>query len=270
MTVVETRLAMSQLDQITALRISGEDVSLAELVRSWQLSGKTELLAEAARDLILQNAIRNRGLTVSDGELQAAADEFRRDQKLERAVDTHNWLTERGWSVERLERHLEQKLLHEKLINNVATEDAIRQHFAEHRRAYDQAAIAHLVVGDRAVAEELLSQIHEEDADFEGLVRQHSIDTTTNQSGGRLGLTNRLSMSPLIESHVFSASESQVIGPFETKNGFHLIRIERLISGQLDDNVSEAIRQDVFESWLDGQIAAADVEWTILQDGAEK
>lgn len=259
---------MSQLDQITALRIAGEDVSLAELVRSWQLSGKTELLAEAARDLVIQNAIRDRSLTVSDDELQAAADDFRRDQKLERAVDTHNWLTDRGWSVERLELHLERKLLHEKLIDDVATEEAIRLHFAEHRRAYDQAAISHLVVSDRAVAEELLSQIDEDDADFESLVRQHSIDTTTNQNGGRLGLSNRLSMSPLIESHVFSGSEGQVIGPFETNNGFHLILVERLISGQLDENVSDAIRQDVFESWLDGQIAAANVEWTILQESA--
>lgn len=258
---------MSNLDQITALKIAGEDFSLAEVVRSWQLSGNTELLAAAARDLILQNAIRDRGLTVSDEELQAAADDFRRDQKLERAVDTHNWLKERGWSVERLEQHLEQKLVHEKLIDDVATEDFIRQHFAEHRRAYDQAAIAHLVVADQAVAEELLSQIDEDDADFEALVRQHSIDTTTNQTGGRLGLTNRLSMSPLIESHVFAASEGQVIGPFKTKNGFHLIKIERCISGQLDENVSEAIRRDVFESWLDEQVTKANVEWTILQDG---
>lgn len=259
---------MSQLDQITALRIAGEDVSLAEVVRSLQLSGKTELLAEVARDLIIQIEISKRGLAVSDEELQAAADDFRRDQKLERAVVTQNWLKDRGWSVERLELHLERKLLHDKLIDEVATEDAIRLHFAEHRRAYDQAAISHLVVSDRAVAEELLSQIQEDDADFESLVRQHSTDTTTNQNGGRLGLSNRLSMSPLIESHVFSASEGQVIGPFETKNGFHLILVERLISGQLDENVSEAIRQDVFESWLAGQIAAANVEWTILQESA--
>ena len=97
---------MSNLDQITALKIAGEDVSLAEVVRSLQLSGKTELLAEVARDLIIQSEISKRGLTVSDGELQAAADDFRRDQKLERAVDTHNWLNDRGWSVERLELHL--------------------------------------------------------------------------------------------------------------------------------------------------------------------
>lgn len=257
---------MSQLDQITALRIAGEDVSLARLVQSWQLSGKTELLTDAARDLILQNAIRDRGLIVTDEELQAAADEFRRDQKLERAVDTHNWLNDRGWSVEPLELHLERKRLHEKLIDDVATKDTIRQHFAEHRRAYDLAAIAHLVVSDRAVAEELFSQIGDDDADFEALVRQHSTDTATNQNGGRLGLTNRLSMSPLIESHVFAAVEGQVIGPFETKNGFHLILVERLISGQLDDNVADAIRQDVFDSWLDDQVTAANVEWTILQE----
>jgi parvulin-like peptidyl-prolyl isomerase len=151
-------------------------------------------------------------------------------------------------------------------MSDVATDDAIRQHFAEHRRAYDQAALAHLVVSDRAVAQELLSQIDEDDADFESLVRQHSLDTATNQNGGRVGLTNRLSMSPLIESHVFAASEGTVIGPFETKSGFHLIKVERLISGQLDENVTAAIRQDVFATRLDQQIKAANVEWTILQD----
>lgn len=257
---------MSQLDQITALRISGEDVSLAELIQSLQLGGKTELLTEAARDLVIRNAIQARGLTVSDEELQTAADTFRRDNKLERAVDTHNWLKERGWSVERLELYLERKLLRERLVDDVATEEAIRRHFAEHRRAYDQAAIAHLVVSDCAVAEELLLQINEDDAEFDALVRQHSLDTTTSQTGGRLGLTNRLSMSPRIESHVFAAAEGDVIGPFETKNGFHLIKVERIISGQLDENVTETIRQDVFESWLDEQVIAANVEWTILEE----
>jgi parvulin-like peptidyl-prolyl isomerase len=260
---------MSQLDQITALRIFGENISLAEVVRSWQDSEKTELLAEAARDLVIRRVIRDRGLTISDTELQAAADQFRRDQKLERAVDTHNWLKDHGWTVERLELHLEWKLLNEKLVSDIATEGAIRQHFAEHRRAYDQAAIAHLVVRDRAVAEELMSQIEEDNADFEALVRQYSTDTTTNQNGGRLGLTNRLSMSPLIESHVFAASEGATIGPFETKNGFHLIRIERLINGQLTESISETIRQDVFESWLDDQVSSANVEWTILQEPAD-
>jgi len=38
------------------------------------------------------------------------------------------------------------------------------------------------------------------------------------------------------------------------------------LSGLLDKNVSEAIRQDVFESWLDAEIAAANVEWTILRE----
>lgn len=260
---------MSQLDQITALRISGEEVSLAEVIRSLQLSGNTELLTQASRDLIIQNAIQDRGLTVSDDELQQAADNFRRQQKLERAVDTHNWLQERGWSVERLELHLERELLLEKLINDVASEDAVRQHFAEHRRAYDQAAIAHLVVSDRAVAEELLSQIDEEDADFEALVRQHSLDTTTNQNGGRLGMTDRLSLSSQIESHVFTASEGDVIGPFETNSGFHLIRVERIVNGTLDERNAEAVRRDVFESWLEEQTAAANVEWTILQESAD-
>ena len=106
---------MSKFDQITALKIAGENVSLAHVVRSLQLSGKTQLLAELARDLIIQDAISKRGLTVSDEELQTAADNFRRDQKLERAVDTHNWLKDRGWSVEHLELHLERQLLHEKL-----------------------------------------------------------------------------------------------------------------------------------------------------------
>lgn len=258
--------AMSQLDQITALRISGKDVSLAEVVQSWRLSGKMELFAEAARDLVIQRSIRDRALSVSDEELQAASDDFRREQSLERAVDTHSWLNECSWSIDRLELHLERKLLQVKLMSDVATDDAIRQHFAEHRRAYDQAALAHLVVSDRAVAQELLSQIDEDDADFESLVRQHSLDTATNQNGGRVGLTNRLSMSPLIESHVFAASEGTVIGPFETKSGFHLIKVERLISGQLDENVTAAIRQDVFATWLDQQIKAANVEWTILQD----
>lgn len=250
---------MTLLDQITALQIDGEDFSLAAVLRMLGHTGRTAFLIDAARELLIERAARERGLRISTESLQSAADAFRAERNLHGVDQTHAWLTARGWNASDLERYLELRLLRAQLIDDVASTQRIEQHFAEHRRAYDQARLAHILVAERSVAEELLAQIHDEEADFGELARRFSIDSATVRKGGELGQIERASLSPAVESAVFAANAGDIVGPIQTSRGFHLINVYAVIPGQLDQTVTEAIRKDLFDQWLDGQLQSANV-----------
>ncbi len=177
---------MTALDQITALQINGDDVSLADVLQTLGHTGRTAFLIDAAKELLIERVARERGLSIDDDELQSAADTFRAARNLHRADETHDWLAARGWSTTDLERHLEIRLLRARLTEDIAPPDRIEQHFADHRRAYDQARLAHILVAERPLAEELLAQIPDEEASFGDLARRYSIDTATAHVRGDL------------------------------------------------------------------------------------
>src|SRR5205085_6201838 len=143
-------------------------------------------------------------ITVSTPELQQAADELRRRAQLTKAADTHRWLAERHLSVDDLEANLEYELLQHKLAAQMP-QSRVEQFFAEHRTRYDRARIAHLVVAQENIAQELLSQILEGERDFAELARQHSLHHASRPHGGSLGLVERLSLNPAVASAVFNA-----------------------------------------------------------------
>jgi len=250
---------MTALDRITALQINGEDVSLSVVLKTLGQTGRTTFLIDAARELLVERAALERGLRIDDDELQSAADTFRVARNLHRADDTHAWLTARGWSAADLERYLELRLLRARLTEDIASPDRIAQHFADHRRAYDQARLAHILVAERPLADELLAQIQDEEASFGDLARRYSIDTATAHMRGELGQIGRSSLSSAVESAVFAAADDDVVGPIQTTRGFHLIKVHALILGQLDKNVEAAIRADLFGQWSDEQLRSARV-----------
>jgi parvulin-like peptidyl-prolyl isomerase len=240
--------------------VQGEPLTLQELLQVGRRSGKFKALIEdAVREKVVAQAARRAGLTVSTPELQQAADLFRRRAKLTKAGDTHRWLADHQMTVDDLEANLEQELLQQKLAAQGPPLRVV-QFFAEHRTRYDRARLAHLVVAQESAAQELLSQIQEEELDFAALARQHSLDHESRPRGGSLGVVHRKSLSPAVESAVFNARKGQVVGPVKTDMGYHLIKVEEILLGQLDAGIADAIRQELFRSWLREQIQKAQVD----------
>lgn len=250
---------MNPLDHIPALDIHGEQVSLGAVFQAIDPDERQRFLRLVARDFVIAREARDMGISVSDEELQFAADQFRLERKLHKAADTHEWLEANGWNAEDLERRLERRILKERLMAEVAPQDRIEQHFAEHRREYDRVLLAHLVVSDRSVAEELLAQIHDDQTDFTELACKHSIDEATCRIGGELGLTMRTTLAPAIESAVFAATNGEVIGPFKTKHGFHLVKVQYLQFAELTLHVSQAVQSNLFETWVERQMLNAGI-----------
>jgi len=255
---------VSELESIIAVTVEDQPLSLREVLHTWKVTGDLQrLLEQAAQERLIAEAARAEGVTISDQELQTAADAFRKARGLHKAAQTQAWLAERHLGVEDLQILIERPLLRRKLAEHV-TAGQVERYFAENRSQFDRARLSQIVVAREGVASELLSQITDDGVDFAALARKHSLDTLSAPAGGSLGVVERKKLSPPIESAVFGARAGDVVGPFKTAQGFHILKVEEILPAQLDSKTSEAIRDRLFEDWLRQRQRRARVQTPLL------
>ncbi len=251
---------MSDLKSVVVATVQGAAVSLHDLLRSVKLKGQLSgLIAATVVDRIIADTALKHGLGVSDEELQQAANAFRLSRGLSKAADTRRWLAQNHLEESDLEESLHRELLQQKLAEHV-TRDQVAKHFADNRARYDRARLRHLVVQKDGIAQELLSRMQEEDADFAELARQHSLDQRTRSSGGDLGIVSRAAMPPVVAAAVFAAKNGEVVGPLPHAGAFVLIKVEEILPGQLDGPTTADIRQVLFRDWVARQIQNGKIE----------
>ena len=256
-------IVVSELSGITAATVNGKEVSLADVLQVLKADGKLQFLQEALRSLVITDAAQDAGLGVSDEELQAAADRFRQRRGLQSADDTMTWLKQRSLTLDDLEDRLCRAILVDKLREQVV-DGKEEQYLAEHRADFDAATVSHIVVADEGLAQELKSQIDDEEEDFAVLARQHSIDAASASNGGRVGKVGRNMLAPMAQAAVFGASAGDVVGPVKTDQGYHIIQVESLTDGSLTDEIKSAIQARMFNEFVADAYRKAGVKLELL------
>ncbi len=248
------------LDSQTVLVSAGTtSLSLGDLLRSLHQQQRLRpLLLEALAEAIILDAGRAAGLSVSDTDLQSAADRFRQRRGLSSAEQTRAWLAREGLSVADFESALQRDLLVARFRLHL-TQPHLAGHFAAHRDQYARARLRQLVAASEGEARELLTQVEDEGADFIDLARQHSLAGPAAQAT----LLHRRALPAAIAQALFAARPGSVVGPFATPQGFCLFLVEELLPAELDEQTAEAIRQELFDAWLHQRLREAriDLSW---------
>jgi len=255
---------MTDFHEVVAATMHGQEVSLHDLLYCLKIHEKTAWLTETVQTMVMMRAASRAGLTIQDAELQRAAEQFRRSRRLYKAADTFRWLQERQMTVRDLETRLEQELLTVKLREHVTT-GQIERYFAEHKTAFDTARIAHIMVDKSGVAHELFSQLTEEDADFSTLARKYSLELSSRDAGGYVGLVRRKMLSPAAEALVFTAQAGAIVGPVKTEAGYQVIQVQEHLPSTLDDAIRAEITTSLFTDWLRAEMRQAQVALPLLQ-----
>lgn len=237
------------LEEIIAIEIGSEEVSLADVLRHAKFNERLQIFDDAVAAALISIECEKRGIEITDDELQEAADGFRTRRELYDGEKTAQWLAERRLSYSDWEDLLEAEILKSKLIKTL-TDGQIEQYFAENRLSFDSAKLSRLMVKGEEIARELRLQIVEEDSDFHTLARKYSIDEKTKLAGGYVGDVTRKSMEATVESAVFGATNGQVVGPFKLSSGWTLFKVESINRAALDDEMREIIKNQIFDEWL--------------------
>ena len=119
--------------------------------------------------------------------------------------------------------------LREQAIKEVSvSEEEARQFYEEHPERFEHpemVKVAHILVSDKALAEELLQQL-KAGADFAALAKEHSLDKESVAHGGLLPWFSRGQMEAHFEEAAFSLEPGQISSVIETSHGYHIIRAE--------------------------------------------
>lgn len=234
------------------VRIDDEVVGIEEFVRILKLTGQFDsLLEQLVRDKLTVRAAKKQGLSVSPGEIQERADQFRRVQGLHRATDMNHYLDTLGVSLEEFESFITDSLYQEKMMEQVCSDKAVEQYFKLNSPKFDSIEVSHIVLDTEGKAKEMISVLRDDPDSFGEMAREHSIADTREQ-GGVIGKVLRGSLKTEVEAKVFNAAVGDLLGPFPSpdKSFYEIFAVDAKNPAVLDEDTAAEVRRLLRDDWL--------------------
>jgi parvulin-like peptidyl-prolyl isomerase len=219
---------------------------LAYLRRSHKIA---EIAASTEYEALILALCEQRGIRVSEEELQAAGNEFRLKHKLLGASETLAWLQEQRITVEDWTQGIRVALLIKNLKEHLFGA-SVDGHYLSNRKDYRRIALSQIVVRDLTDALKIVSRLQEDKAAFCALAIEYSKGQQSKEKGGFAGIHFLSKVMPEVAQAIYDAKEGDVIGPLETKLGYHIIKIEKWFPVELNESVREEILESLFKAWL--------------------
>ncbi len=232
---------LAYVGQITISRHAFREACERESLRASEIAMEGvpgEIERQVARELIdrevmVQVAIAH-GFTVSDDDLQARVQAVM--AQFPDAETARRSLATTGTRPEDLEAQLRRDLLVDRLEQEevrrvLPSIEVLRQRYTGQRARFihpERVHARHILLpgtpSGRRTARTLVRDLAS-GMPFELLAHQHSQDVTTRDSAGDLGFFERGRMLPAFERAAFTARPGQVVGPVETRFGYHVIEV---------------------------------------------
>jgi len=162
------------------------------------------------------------------------------------------WLLRKGWSHEDL-RYFATKAHRLQLFKQRMFAGEIELRFLERKLQLDQVTYSLIRVKEGALAQELYHRLNDDGEDFAALAAAYS-QGPERETGGRIGPV------PLAQAHEVVANQlrisvpGQLWAPIFLVNIWLIIRLDHLEPARLDDDVRQAMLDDLFDEWLENRV----------------
>jgi peptidylprolyl isomerase len=236
--------------QVSIASVGNEDVTVEDLIFHLKVDLGQNVVDSAVHERLLKAASNEMGIHIGEEELQEAANDFRRRHRLISAQETFDWLADNGLSVEDFERKLEDDLIRERIISEVATEDAIQGIFLENISGFQRAKIGIIVVERKRVANEIIDQLMKGEADFIELALKHSILKDVGKDGGFMGNVYRNELPYAVDEVVFDEDAPMLVGPVEVGGNFYVVNVFEKANSDLDETAREICRRMLLDEFI--------------------
>jgi parvulin-like peptidyl-prolyl isomerase len=226
------------------------DISDIDILNEVRLSGQWSKLRESilARRM-LQRIAGEKGIEVTETELQQAANELREYYNLQKAEDTWTWLEQHGLTLDLFEEMLHGTFLRDKLANTLFT-NQVDAYFTSHQLDFTEVALYEVILEDEDLALELFFSLKEREMTFFEIAQHYLPDQELGRKGGYRGYLKRMDLSPAIAAAVFAAKPPQILNPITTSKGVHLILVDEILQPELTPELRKQIIEMLFTSWL--------------------
>jgi peptidyl-prolyl cis-trans isomerase C len=235
----------------TAILASGSGISITSAdflgeIEAIPEPGRSELLADQKKvEMVVANMFVRRSLAkkAEDAKLPSQPALVTRLRLARDRVLAEAWLAkvDSDWSPP----------------NDAALDKLARSSYAAEEKAYtfpEQRRVRHLLIaaateGAEAKAKELMTKLRG-GADFELMIKETSADPGSAKKGGDLGFFGRGRMIKPFEDAAFGmANPGDLVGPIETKFGWHILRLEEIkpAGKRPYEEVAEGIKRQIVD-----------------------
>jgi peptidylprolyl isomerase len=234
------------------VKIDSETINTDEFIRYLKLSGQfVSLVDRMVGQRLAVHSARNQGLRVTNEEVQARGDQFRRLHGLHRASDANRYLDSLHVSLDEFEAFLVDGLYQDKVMGQVCGDEAVQTCFHLNSPRFDSVDLSHMVLDGEGKAKEMIALLSDDPDCFEDMAREHS-RAASREQGGRIGKVLRGSLRTDVEAKVFHASIGKVVGPFVStdRSTFEIFRVNARHPARLDEPTRADVRRRLHDDWL--------------------
>jgi len=199
-----------------------------------------------ARALVLDQICAAVPLTPDDE--QALLREYLARQQVTDEPALQLWLQQRRWTLEDL-RAVATRQMRVLRFSEARFGSEVEPRFLDRKLELDQITYSLIRVQDADLARELHQMIKEGEADFPELAPVHSSGPEA-RSRGVVGPISLAAAHPELMARLRVASEGQLLDPFCVTELWLVVRLERRLPAQLDEEMRVKLLQELFEQWL--------------------
>lgn len=159
---------------------------------------------------------------------------------------------------------LQYKLWEKTTADIKVTDEEVKQYFNQHQADYktqpDTVTAAHILIKDKAKADEVLKKVKAGE-DFAALAKQYSEDKTTKKDGGSLGEFTYNEQPQEISIAAFALDPGDISGLIKADDGYHIIKVSDkkinpvksfdTVKGEINDTVLSNKRDEKFSQLVD-------------------
>ena len=222
----------------------GEKIVKAEEVP--KLLKRYQLMPHFLRGLIIDKAIAD--INCSEAEKKKAVELFLAQNQLTTPETQEAWLKERGLTQEELAEIAVMPVAVEK-FKQANWSNKIERYFLTRKSSLDRVVYSLIRTKNYNLAQELYYRVLEGEQSFAEVASQYS-EGPEAQTGGQLGPVPLSQPHPAISKILSVSQPGQLWAPRGLAEWTVIIRLEKFIPAQLDDQMRQALINEMFDTWL--------------------
>jgi len=164
----------------------------------------------------------------------------------------NQWLLDSGLDDKRLDTMLYERLQVEKFKKD-KFEDKVESNFLKAKESLDRVMYSILRLENPDKAQELFTQIEEMESSFSDLAAEYSIGSEKNFNG-IIGPVELGRLDPVLSERLKISKKGQLWPPFEFRNNWVILRLEKHLPCKLDDDMRLRIRNTLYEEWISKEV----------------
>jgi parvulin-like peptidyl-prolyl isomerase len=237
---------------------------------------RKQLVDELIEELLIKDRADRIGVTVTPEEIKDAINRLKQQYNITTDEQFESSLRQSGMTRADMEVRLRDTLITNKVFgrelrNRGELDDReLRERYnreKEHYRLPERARLREIVIvkpENPATAEEArkraeiaASDARAPGADFSKIAAAVS-EAGTKDQGGDLGEVARGELLPNLDTAVFNATAGDVIGPIETRSGWHILKVEQRLPSEVPafESVKDRLRKDATDETFQRDLKA--------------